>query len=118
MNLLDLVKETVDAGGSCTIHCHAGVHRAALAMCCVLMYCLGLPWNKARRMVEDQRNVKLDEVLQPRRRDKGGMSEDHKKWIPIWQEHALSSEAYRFLPQNVTHLDLDPDHDDDDAPKL
>ena len=57
--LRDLI-DSLNAGQDVILHCHAGVHRAALCACFVLMFGLQI---RARQMIEEQRNTRLDEIL-------------------------------------------------------
>ena len=68
--LRDLI-DFLNAGQDVILHCHAGVHRAALCACFVLMFGLQIRFDQARQMIEEQRNTRLDEILHADQRNDG-----------------------------------------------
>ena len=104
MWLLDEVKNAVDSGRDVILHCHAGVHRAAITTVLVLMFGLGCTLQEGREMLEAVRSIRWEEAVNATRREDGTYTEDHMQYLPDWEKRALSTSwdgnavDIRFLP--------------------
>ena len=97
--MLDGVKYFLDHGYTVIVHCRAGRHRAALALCIFLICMLGIKFNEARAILEKARSVDLDGILE-RTLVKGRWTEAHKLYIPGLERKALEDDCpYRALPE-------------------
>ena len=62
-DILPSAKEALDNGRHVIMHCHAGVHRAALTYCIVTMHIRGCSFDQARQSLEQIRVVKINKIL-------------------------------------------------------
>ena len=82
----------LEQGRDVVVFCRAGVHRAALTVCCMLMMYFPMTFEDARRRLEEIRPiVDLDAIIRPnwdvkRRR----YTEDHRQYIEVWQTKAMT----------------------------
>ena len=101
MLLLDEAKQAVDAGRDAIFHCHAGVHRAALTTITVMMFGLGIRLSEAVAKLSAVRRIKWEDATNGTRRSDGSCRENHMKYLPAWEEQALTLPHHadiRFLP--------------------
>ena len=90
--MLQEARNYLEQGRDVVVFCRAGVHRAALTVCCMLMMYFPMTFEDARRRLEEIRPmVDLDAIIRPnwdgkRRR----YTEDHRQYIEIWQRNALT----------------------------
>jgi len=97
--ILEDAADHLNHGNDVVVHCHAGVHRAALSCCQFLMFFLGITFKDARRILEGVRTVRLDEIVAGERRRDGSYSEDHRIYLEQWEREALKDDnPYLLLP--------------------
>jgi len=95
--VLEEVQEQLNAGRDVVVHCRAGKHRAALAFVLLRCYLSGISFQESREALEAIRAVEISEVLIPRWAH-GKWSEDYRKWLPDWEQDALSNKRWRVDP--------------------
>ena len=81
--MLEHIKPALDEGRDVIIHCHAGVHRAAIVLVHALVFGFGMSYTAAIRELTNIRDVKLHQVLNSVRRPDGSTTEAHSKYLPV-----------------------------------
>jgi hypothetical protein len=98
--VLDDARKHLDHGNDVILHCRAGIHRAALSFCLMLMFFFRIRFQEARRRLETIRRVELDDILEGGQRDDGTWRRGHTEYIGVWEKTALSSmNVYELLPR-------------------
>ena len=87
-------------GGTVVMHCHAGIHRAAIAFCLTHMYLIRRPLIEC---IRDLMKIRYVEVYRAINEDYAYdvEREDHMRYIPGWEREALSAYNAFGLPQSA-----------------
>jgi len=94
--MLGHIKPALDEGREVIIHCHAGVHRAAMVFVHTLVFGFGMSYTAAIRELTSIRDVKLHQVLDSVQRRDGSETEAHSRYLPAWEKWAFSEPKFRF----------------------
>ena len=60
---MEEIKSALDDGKVVLLHCRAGVHRAALCFCEVMMFLIGITFAQAQSILQDRRYIELEKII-------------------------------------------------------
>ena len=88
--------DALNLGGDVIIHCHSGVHRAALVFALNLMFLQAdTSFEDACKQLKEIRpQVDLDRIINPEERVDGNITENMKLWIWQWEKWSRKKQYY------------------------